>query len=142
MRQLLYASNTSLDVAEETLQDILSSSRRNNVKGGITGVLLHLEGGFMQVLEGDAGEVSKTFERICKDKRHWKTSVLLDREAPRAFAEWSMGFNRVKKDMDEAGVFSLTADAIAGRLTGDAPLEILTLLQTFYRINAPRGGHT
>jgi hypothetical protein len=137
MRQLLYASNTHRDVSDKVLEDILAASRRNNGAAGITGVLLYLEGGFMQVLEGETDVVSKTYARICADKRHWNTMVMLDRDAPRAFGEWSMGFERPSVLAQEDGLFALTKNAIAGKLKLDAPAEIMALLKTFYRINAP-----
>jgi hypothetical protein len=136
MRQLLYASNTSRDVSDAVLDDILASSRRNNAKVGITGLLLYIEGGFMQVLEGESPAVGETFARISKDRRHWNTMVLLDRNAPRAFGEWSMGFTRLHKETDP-GAFALTEGAICGRLKPGAPAEIVTLLRTFHRINSP-----
>jgi len=135
MRQLLYVSNTSRYVSDAILDDILASSRKNNVKVGITGVLLYIDGGFMQVLEGEGPAVTETFARISTDKRHWNTNVLLDRNVPRAFGDWSMGFTRITKEAD-SGVFALSEDALHGRLKPGAPAEILTLLRTFYRINA------
>lgn len=134
MRQLLYASNTQRYADQAFLEDILSVSRRNNVRSGITGMLLYLEGGFMQVLEGEDAAVTQTYTRICRDKRHWNTTVLLDREAPRAFAEWSMGFE--KPEIIGEGMFALTRDAIDGKLKPGAPAEIMALLKTFYRINS------
>jgi len=134
MRQLLYASNTQRDVSDALLEDILAASRRNNAACGVTGVLLYSEGGFMQVLEGEESAVEQTFTRICGDKRHWNTSVLLDRAAPRAFGGWSMGFE--KPATIGEGIFALTREAISGQLKQGAPAEILALLTTFYRINA------
>ena len=134
MRQLLYASSTDRDVSDAMLENILAVSRRNNAACGVTGVLLYSEGGFMQVLEGEETAVNKTYARICADKRHWKAMTLLDRNAPRAFGAWSMGFEKPMAFGD--GMFSLTRDAIAGRLKPNAPAEIMALLQTFYRINA------
>lgn len=136
MRQLLYVSNTSARVAESVLQSILAVSRINNAKHGITGILLYLEGGFLQVLEGEGAAVADTLDRIHKDPRHWNTMVLLDREAPRVFTEWSMGYTRATQETDPAGVFALTSDALAGRLSSEAPAVIVTLLQTFYRVNS------
>ena len=135
MRQLLYASNTSRDLSDDVLEDILAASRKNNVKVGITGLLLYIEGGFMQILEGDTSAVTETFDRISRDRRHWNSIVLLDREAPRAFGEWSMGFTRVVKDSDPTAI-ALTEDAIHGRLKPGSSAEIVTLLRTFYRINS------
>ena len=114
VRQLLYASNTSRDTPDSVLDDILAASRRNNAGAGVTGMLLYVEGGFMQVLEGGEEAVGAIYHRICRDKRHWNTLVLLDRSAPRAFSEWSMGFERPKPG---DGIFTITRDAISGRLT-------------------------
>ena len=133
VRQLLYASNASRDTPDAVLDDILAASRRNNAGAGVTGMLLYVEGGFMQVLEGDDEAVGAIYARICQDKRHWNTLVLLDRSAPRAFGEWSMGFERPKPG---DGIFTITRDAIGGRLTAGAPKEIMALLTTFYRVNS------
>ena len=133
VRQLLYASNTNRDTPDSVLDDILAASRRNNAGAGVTGMLLYVEGGFMQVLEGEEEAVRAIYARICQDKRHWNTLVLLDRQAPRAFSEWSMGFERPRHG---DGIFAITRDAISGRLTADAPREIMTLLATFYRVNS------
>jgi hypothetical protein len=135
MRQFLYASNTSRDVADAVLDDILASSRKNNAKAGITGVLLYIEGGFMQVLEGEESAVTETFAHISKDRRHWNMSILLDRDAPRAFGDWSMGFTRLSKEADPRA-FALSEEAINGRLRPGTPAEIVALLRTFYRINS------
>ena len=134
MRQILYASTTHREVADAVLNDILAASRRNNAKVGVTGMLLFIEGGFMQVLEGEDRCVTETYARICNDKRHWSITVLLDRDAPRTFGAWSMGFE--KPSAIAEGMFEITRDAIDGKLEPGAPAEIVGLLQTFYRINA------
>ena len=90
----------------------------------------------MQVLEGDERALTETYGRICKDRRHWNTTVLFDRDAPRAFGEWSMGFSRPSREADDDGMFALTRDAISGKLHTDAPAVIMTPLLTFYRINS------
>jgi hypothetical protein len=138
MRQLLYASNTSRDVSDAWLDDILAASRRNNAPAGITGMLLYVEGGFMQVLEGEEEAIAAVYARICNDKRHWNAQVLLDRQAPRAFGDWSMGFERSKPGDD--GIFAITHDAISGKLRPEAPREIMALLTTFYRVNSSDRG--
>ena len=134
MRQLLYTSNTSRDLPEAVLDSILAASRRNNVSAGVTGILLYIDGGLMQVLEGEAASVTETYKRICQDIRHWNTQVLLDRDAPRAFGEWSMGFVRPSTQEIGVGTFALTKDAIEGRLKPNAAPELLVLLRGFYRI--------
>ena len=53
MRQLLYVSDTAPSLPDGTLDAILTASRTHNAPAGITGLLLHIEGGFLQVLEGE-----------------------------------------------------------------------------------------
>ena len=52
MRQLLYVSDTKYDLSHEALEEILAVSRRKNGAAEVTGLLLNLDGGFLQVLEG------------------------------------------------------------------------------------------
>jgi len=136
MRQLLYISNTSADFPQSALDEILAASRRNNAACDVTGMLLYLDGAFLQVLEGPNEAVEEVYTRICRDKRHWDAQTLLDRaDAPRAFAKWSMGFRALKPgeaDTDQA--FQITRHAIAGRWTDNAAMELRTLMQTFYSV--------
>ncbi len=139
MRQLLYVSNTSRDVAPAELDAILSVSRINNVARDVTGLLLYIDGGYLQVLEGEERTVRELYARIAADRRHWEARLMLDRESPRAFTGWSMGFERPSADQPEtAGMFGITRDAIEGRLSPGAGRVIMVLLETFYRVN--RGG--
>ena len=53
MRQLLYVSNTAYEFGLDDLDNVLAASRRNNAMLGITGLLLFIDGGFLQILEGE-----------------------------------------------------------------------------------------
>jgi hypothetical protein len=138
MQQLLYVSNTARDADPAMLEDILAASRRNNPPLAITGILLHADGGFLQVLEGEADTVSALFDRIAADKRHWNTHVLLKRMAERAFGEWSMGFHRLSQSDGE--MFQISADAIAGRLRDAGQPVLVRLMENFYRIQTGEDG--
>ena len=133
MRQILYVSSTTRDVNEAELLSILDASRRNNSKVGVSGVLMYIDGGFMQVLEGEHNAVEQTLARIRNDKRHWNATVLMDRTAPRCFGEWSMGFQRPLKAAAD-GIFTITRDAVEGRVVDGGAAEIMRLLETFYRV--------
>lgn len=82
MIRLLYVSSTDRELDAESVASILASSRKNNVALNVTGLLLHIDGGFMQVLEGEKHVVEKLYSRIAADRRHWDTQVLLTRNAP------------------------------------------------------------
>jgi hypothetical protein len=136
MRQLLYVSSCSRDLAPGVLDQILAASRTNNALLGITGLLLHIEGGFLQILEGEGRALRELYTRIAADRRHWDAHLLLDSEVPaRAFAGWSMGFERPRPDEPEtAGMFGVTREAIRGRLSPGAGKVVAVMLETFYRV--------
>jgi hypothetical protein len=90
---LLYTSIATRPMSEQDLIDILEVSRRNNVADEITGLLLYLNGSFMQVLEGPRVNVEHTYQRIARDKRHhYVVTVLKQPITERAFGAWRMSF--------------------------------------------------
>lgn len=135
MIRLLYVSSTDRNLENGTVENILSTSRENNAKLGITGILLHIDGGFMQVLEGEKLSVERLYSRIETDRRHWDTQVLLTRNEPPVFKEWSMGFKSISPLGETAGAFTITKAAIEGKLRAEATPELMTLLKTFYRVS-------
>jgi Sensors of blue-light using FAD len=96
LTHLIYASTAVRRMSQPELLAILERARETNTRLGLTGMLLHAEGHFFQVLEGDADAVEPLFAKISSDPRHEKV-VLIVREpiSERAFKEWSMGFASV-----------------------------------------------
>lgn len=140
MHQLLYVSSAARKMSDQELATILQAARRNNARDGITGLLLHIDGNFLQILEGDERKVEATFERISNDPRHRGVAMLLRREVEaRTFQDWSMGFERIRSsDSDLNGqIFRISEEAIMGRMSPDASHELLTFLNNFRHINAP-----
>jgi hypothetical protein len=100
---IIYASAASTPISEEELLQMLRNSRKNNINAGITGMLLHVDGSFFQVLEGEESAVEKLFERICNDQRHLKITVIIKEPiAERVFPEWSMAFAGATKEQFES----------------------------------------
>ncbi|WP_125660171.1 BLUF domain-containing protein [Sphingomonas sp. 2R-10] len=90
MLQLIYVS-TARTGATIDLARILASSRRNNRRDGITGLLHHRGRRFLQALEGEAAHVEAAYARIAADPRHHAMVVLSRREvATREFGDWAM----------------------------------------------------
>jgi len=88
----LYASRMQKALNAAAQNAILESSRKNNVKNGITGVLLSTGNVFVQLLEGGREEVSKLYNQIIIDPRHKDVVLLVYEEiAERRFEGWSMG---------------------------------------------------
>ena len=136
MRQLLYVSNTELEIGLSDLDQVLTASRRNNAMMGITGLLLFIDGGFLQILEGEERAVRELYTRISSDPRHRNSRLMLDREVPsRAFPDWSMGFERpCMDDPETAGMFGVAREAIHGRLSPGTGRIVAMMLQTFYAV--------
>jgi hypothetical protein len=135
MHQLIYVSSARADLSEDDLHDVLSCARKKNRELGITGMLVCLDGYFVQVLEGEAERVRELYAKIKTDSRHADTKVVTESEiAERAFPDWSMGFREASRDdLYMAGFLALIRRALAGR-TGQADAVVLrTIIKTFYR---------
>lgn len=90
---LVYVSLAVRKMTDTDLSELLATSRKNNAKQEITGLLLYRDGFFIQALEGEESVIDALFKKIRKDQRH--SDVLLLFKEPideRSFAEWSMGF--------------------------------------------------
>jgi hypothetical protein len=132
----MYVSHTSPDLTPGELDKVLTSSRRNNAMLGITGLLLYIDGGFLQMLEGEERAVRELYTRLSQDRRHWDMRLMLDREVrERAFVGWSMGFERPAMDDPEtAGMFGVARTAIHDRLSPGTGRIVAMMLQTFYHV--------
>jgi hypothetical protein len=92
MIRLLYCSQAKPDFTKKTLDEILLISRKNNSTAGITGVLVHGGGMFMQVLEGPEQQVLRTYMKILDDKRHTDSRIIhISPVKERLFDNWTMG---------------------------------------------------
>ena len=88
MLQLVYIS-TAVDKPDTAT--ILRTSRRNNARDGLTGLLYSDGVRFMQALEGPADKVEAAYARIKSDPRHRAAVVLSRREVnEREFGPWEM----------------------------------------------------
>lgn len=88
-----YVSTETGDMGTQEMVHLLTEARRINTGRDITGLLLHREKSFYQVLEGAEEEVKRTFASIEKDERHTGVDVLFEGEIEeREFPDWQMGF--------------------------------------------------
>ncbi len=96
VHQLLYTSVACQAVPDDELLTLFAGARATNAELGVTGLLLHSGGSFMQLLEGSIDAVRETYRRICVDVRHHQIRLLLERDVDqRAFSAWSMGFRHI-----------------------------------------------
>jgi hypothetical protein len=91
--RLSYASTQTGPLSALDLISLLKQARQSNKQQNITGVLLHRDDSFLQVIEGEKQAVLNLFEVIKKDPRHKRVEVLSeDPIEEREFSDWQMGF--------------------------------------------------
>jgi len=121
LHQVLYRSQALQPLDEAQLQDLLEQSRPSNYAQGITGLLCHSQGHFLQLLEGPPEAVHTLYTKIRADRRHHQIVTLRDRPTPqRGFAEWRMAFVPV-----DAPAFYWLGSALAARSTRLSPPPVV-----------------
>jgi len=149
--QLIYISTASQLMAETELHQMLEEARNQNLKHDITGMLIYVEGlfldansvqfnskrtgRFMQVLEGSKCAVDSIFDKISSDGRH--RNILLIRSEPQAdrnFESWQMGFHSITLEefKNSPGYFDI--DDLAVQDLAEAPVNTaLQFIRGFYK---------
>lgn len=74
--QIAYVSDVEVPCAPDDLSQLVACARRNNVRDGITGILLSGRAGFIQLIEGPRMAVLSLFERLENDPRHRNMVIL------------------------------------------------------------------
>ena len=88
-----YVSTETGYLRSAEMVQLLTEARRINTSRDLTGLLLHRDRSFYQVLEGAEDAVRQTFDSIEKDERHTAIDVLFEGEVDeREFPDWQMGF--------------------------------------------------
>jgi Sensors of blue-light using FAD len=96
MFRLVYVSTCAPGLSLDDVYAIMRVSPPWNVTHGVSGMLCWSGEFFLQCLEGERSEVSKTFARIVNDARHTDVEILIAAPtAVRWFGEWGMGFSRL-----------------------------------------------
>ncbi len=131
--QLVYESEATHPMSADDLHALMQTSRTNNKRLGITGLLLYKDERFLQVLEGDSADVRALYSTIRADTRHHNTHILLTNRAhSRTFPEWSMGLENLDTIAwaSDEGISSYLDDGSLS--TTHAPLaEVLEALERF-----------
>lgn len=135
MLHLLYVSGASVRIGDTEIEDILTASRRNNLRDDVTGMLLWADGVFIQVLEGEADTVRTLYRRIQADDRHRNLMLVLEQPAgKRLFSHWSMGFKQLdaSKSADRK-LFQISRHTLAEQIINDDGGMFLDTVLAFSR---------
>jgi len=116
MFQLVYISTARQPITADLLDEILHASRRNNVRDGLTGLLLAGSRRFLQALEGPDQAVLDAYARIKADPRHHAFVLLTGRAVDQpGFGHWSMAFEPAGEALEAGGLMEVV-DALTAPL--------------------------
>lgn len=138
LKRIVYVSAGRRGLSEREYARILDSARRNNARNDVTGLLLCIDDGFFQILEGAPAAVDETYARICNDPRHTSIRTLHDGPADtRSFKDWTMGFQDWReKTLTTEGAVAVTRAALMDTLPPGLSPDIKILIRTFCVVNA------
>lgn len=96
---VVYSSTATSAFTDADLAALLTVSRHNNARAGVTGMLLSRHDRFLQVLEGPEVQVEELMTKIAGDTGHRNVRVLLKEPVDRRqFPEWTMSFQQLSSN--------------------------------------------
>ncbi|TGV03147.1 BLUF domain-containing protein [Flavivirga rizhaonensis] len=104
LKTICYISDSCQEESLNTLKNLFSKAKKNNLKFNITGILIYSNANFLQVLEGNETNVNDTFKRISLDTRHRNLFKVIDiNTQQRIFEDYNFGFTIVdsSKELNE-----------------------------------------
>ncbi|NNC72978.1 MAG: BLUF domain-containing protein [Sphingomonadaceae bacterium] len=111
MYRLIYTSTAKAHITKANVEDILLNSRVKNHSVLITGILLFGGGHFLQYLEGGEDTVTRTFDRIAADDRHYEVTILTKGAIEfREFSRWDMANKIVPSDILDDTIKAIVRD--------------------------------
>ncbi|HKH09805.1 MAG TPA: BLUF domain-containing protein [Rubrobacter sp.] len=131
---LVYVSSAVRPFSRPELEDLLATSRDNNARAGVTGMLLYKDGNFMQVIEGEEEAVRALYDKIGNDPRHrGEITLRQDFTEGRQFPDWSMGFRDLQSPEARAipGYSEFLNTPLTGQEFSGDPTRAQKLLLTF-----------
>ena len=91
--QMIYSSQAKTPMSIAGLEEILVDARAGNEKRQVTGVLVYVDGVFLQILEGEEAVIRGLVQSISADSRHTDLKVFYEREvSDRTFPDWRMAY--------------------------------------------------
>ena len=95
MFQIAYFSTAAAPQLAPLIQKILITSRANNLRDDISGLLVAGGNRYLQVIEGPRRELEALYANIRADDRHLAVTTLVERVTmSRCFDGWAMAFRR------------------------------------------------
>ena len=132
MLSLTYLSSAVELLTPHELSALLTEARVKNARLGVSGMLLHSGGNFIQTIEGPDETVDALFTLIDADERHHEVFLVVrDVIDQRAFEGWHMGFREMARE-DALRVPGFTDYLRTGEIEGTDGCR--RTVMTFHRV--------
>ena len=93
LHSISYTSVASYALSKADLEHLLSTARKRNLEQHVTGVLLHVEGRFMQYLEGPQSGLEEVLTHIKASPLHHHLDIhRMQTIEAREYEAWSMAY--------------------------------------------------
>lgn len=129
LRAIAYVSQASPDLSPERLDALVEDAARFNKLAGVTGVLLHDGGRFLQYIEGPPDGIDSVYERILQAGSHVDIVELArGRLGQRQFPYWAMRVLAVDAMLLRqlsSGDWSGFTRALQGDRSAPTPVDLL-----------------
>ena len=127
--RLIYHSEDRLPTGSGhvgALAAIVEAAGHRNRRLGISGVLVHRPGRFLQVLEGVAPALEQVFEHICRDPRHGAIALMEFTPVDHArFSDWTMVLSNARGGQAGIDAIDLALNGIASKGGSDTLIEAI-----------------
>ena len=134
---LVYISTKKV-LPEGEIFRIQQQAARNNARDEVSGLLLFNSWYFLQLLEGEREQVTRTFTAIAGDDRHQQVTLLQAEDVEqRLFADWSMGL----LDASSPAVQVVLHETLPGGLFMPANLTGPSAVQLMRRVRSLHLAH-
>lgn len=134
LKYVSYMSLQSRLLTNDEVNQMLFQIREKNKRLMITGILLLIQGKFIQYIEGPEEEIDRVYEQIKIDSRHNELLLLDEGEVEeRQFKDWSMAFRRIDDEdvKNLVGYKKLELDKLFFEPTKERKHPVLKILYNF-----------
>ncbi len=119
--QILYCSLLSEPMTQQEIEQLAARAANLNRMDHITGMLMHGDGVFVQLIEGPQAAVSHLWARILRDPRHMGVVQLYHRREVESRVCEGWGMQLVDRKAVQAMVHDARVEIVQGRKTAWAP---------------------
>lgn len=101
LSSIIYISSATTLVLQSDIDFLLQNAVQRNLNNGISGILIHKDQSFLQIIEGDTTKIKNLYTKIENDRRHHHIFKLRETNImQRIFKGYRSSFS-VIQDQDE-----------------------------------------